>query len=196
MKQLCAPIALAASGDWAQYRSDVAHSGLNASENTIAPYNVDALGIDWTGPGIGSAYTSSPAVANGVIYIGGMDSKLHAYAVGCGTNGNSCASCDPDGDGRSNLQEYLAGTDPTNNASAFRITNIVRTNNDLRITWTMGSGKTNALQQTSGVGGSYSANNFADIFTVTNTVGTVTNYLDPNAATNFPSRYYRIRLVP
>jgi hypothetical protein len=59
----------------------------------------------------------------------------------------------------------------------------------------MGNGKTNALERTAGVGGSFS-NNFAAIFTVTNTVGGVTNYLDIGAATNSPSRYYRIRLVP
>jgi hypothetical protein len=46
------------------------------------------------------------------------------------------------------------------------------------------------------VNGSYSTNNFADIFAVTNTVGTVTNYLDVGGATNSPSRYYRVRLVP
>jgi len=31
---------------------------------------------------------------------------------------------------------------------------------------------------------------------VTNTVSTVTNYLDSGAATNFPARYYRVRLTP
>ena len=39
---------------------------------------------------------------------------------------------------------------------------------------------------------------FSDIFVVTNnaSAGTVTNYLDPGAATNVPARYYRARLVP
>lgn len=106
------------------------------------------------------------------------------------------AGADPDGDGFTNLQEFLAGTDPTNSAAAFRITAIGREGNSLRVTWTMGSGKTNALQRTAGTGGSFSTNNFANIFIVTNTLGTVTNYLDNGAATNRPARYYRIRLVP
>jgi len=37
---------------------------------------------------------------------------------------------------------------------------------------------------------------FAGIFTVTNTTGTTTNYLDIGAATNVPAFYYRVRLVP
>jgi hypothetical protein len=106
------------------------------------------------------------------------------------------AALDSDGDGMSNLQEYLAGTDPTNSASSFRITSVVRTNNDLRITWMMGSGRTNALQRTAGASGSYSTNGFTDIFIVTNTVGTTTNYLDVGGATNKPARFYRVRLVP
>jgi hypothetical protein len=44
--------------------------------------------------------------------------------------------------------------------------------------------------------GGYTPNNFADIFVVTNTVGTVTNYLDIGAGTNWPASYYRVRLVP
>ena len=116
--------------------------------------------------------------------------------TGTSTNAQSCAACDPDGDGMSNLQEYLAGTDPTNSASAFRITGVINTGTDVFITWTMGGGKTNALQVTAGDASGGFTNTFADLFIVTNTVGSVTNYLDIGAATNAPSRFYRVRLVP
>ena len=113
------------------------------------------------------------------------------------SNPAAAPDVDPDGDGFTNLQEFQAGTDPTNSASAFRITAIAQVDTNVLVTWTMGSGKTNALQRTAGEpDGSFSTNNFTDIFTVTNTVGTVTNYLDVGAATNFPSRFYRVRLVP
>jgi hypothetical protein len=97
----------------------------------------------------------------------------------------------------SNLQEYLAGTDPNNSASYFHITAVAKEGNNMLVTWMMGPGKTNALQRTTGDGGgNYNTNNFATIFTATNTVGTVTNYLDVGAGTNVPARYYRVRLVP
>ena len=81
--------------------------------------------------------------------------------------------------------------------ASFRITSIVRSNNNILISWTTGIGQTNALQATAGTSnGSYATNNFANIFSVTNTVTTSTNYTDVGAATNFPSRYYRVRLVP
>ena len=106
------------------------------------------------------------------------------------------ANADPDGDGMSNLQEYLAGTDPTNSASSFRITSLVQTGYDILVTWSSGVGKTNALQAMAGdAGGGYS-DTFSDIFIVTNTVGTTTNHLDIGAVTNFPTRFYRVRLAP
>ncbi len=110
---------------------------------------------------------------------------------------HSQATDDADGDGMSNLQEYLAGTDPTNTASALRIISITRQGSINRVTWMMGSGKTNALQSTAGdANGNYSASGFTDIFSVTNTVGSVTNYPDPFGSTNKPAVYYRVRLVP
>ncbi len=104
------------------------------------------------------------------------------------------ANQDPDGDGMNNLQESLAGTDPTNSTVYFHITSVASTGNDLAVTWMTANGKTNALQAIAS--SYYDTNNYADIFIVTNTVGTTTNYLDPGAATNAPARYYRVRLVP
>jgi hypothetical protein len=74
-------------------------------------------------------------------------------------------------------------------------TAITRETNNIRITWTAYAGKPNALESASGNAGNYT-NNFIAIFTVTNTVGTTTNYLDVGGATNKPARYYRVRLVP
>ena len=116
---------------------------------------------------------------------------------GCLACPQAGAAADYDGDGFSNLQEYLAGTDPTNSASSFQIVSIMVSGIDLWVTWMTGIGKTNALQATVGdASGGYNTNNFTDIFIVTNTIGTVTNYLDVGAATNSPARYYRARLVP
>ncbi len=113
------------------------------------------------------------------------------------TNSPAGATSDPDGDGQNNLAEFLGGTDPTNSMSSFRVISVTVTGNSLRVTWTMGSNKTNTLQATAGdENGGYNTNGFADIFTVTNTVGPVTNYLDDGGATNVPARFYRVRLVP
>jgi hypothetical protein len=83
--------------------------------------------------------------------------------------------------------------------NAFQITSVAREGNNLRITWLMAPGLTNALQATAGgTLGSYTTNGFADIFIVTNNTatGTLTNYLDIGGATNIPSRFYRARLSP
>ena len=123
--------------------------------------------------------------------------RLSRAAIAAMPDGTYTAEDWVDGDGISNLQEFLAGTDPTDSASSFRITSIAQVGTNILVTWMMGSGKTNALQVTTGSpGGSYSSNNFVDIFTVTNTVGSITNYLDIGAATNSPSRYYRVHVVP
>jgi hypothetical protein len=84
-------------------------------------------------------------------------------------------------------------------ASKPSITAITRESDDLRITWTTIAGRTNFVQSTAGdTGGSFS-NNFTDIsspIVVPGSGQVGTNYLDSGGATNFPSRYYRVRLVP
>jgi PKD repeat protein/endonuclease/exonuclease/phosphatase family metal-dependent hydrolase len=112
-------------------------------------------------------------------------------------NPDAAGNVDADGDGMSNMQEFLAGTDPTNSVSALRITSITKEGTNVVVTWMTSAGKTNALQATSGdPGGGFVANGFADLFIVTNTVGTVTNGTDVGGAVIVPARYYRVRLVP
>src|SRR5882724_4485397 len=65
------------------------------------------------------------------------------------TGDNSVANQDADGDGMSNLQEFLTGTDPTDPQSSFRITNISVLSADVVVTWTTQPTKTNQLESNS-----------------------------------------------
>jgi uncharacterized repeat protein (TIGR03803 family) len=86
---------------------------------------------------------------------------------------------------------------PPPTPSDFLITDIARQGNDVLITWTSGMGSTNILQVTPGeADGSYSTNNYVDLSSNIILTGTTTNYLDVGGATNTPSRFYRVLLVP
>jgi T5SS/PEP-CTERM-associated repeat protein len=98
---------------------------------------------------------------------------------------------DNDGDGMNNLQEYQAVTDPTNSVSYFHVTSVNWEGDDVRVTWMTGPSRTNALYRGDSV-----TNITTEIFAVTNTTGTVTNYLDVGAATNVPALFYHVGLVP
>jgi hypothetical protein len=141
--------------------------------------------------------TGGTFVYNGGLVLSAADTDgdgiINSYEIAYGLDPLDPinATRDTDGDGLTDLQEYLAGTDPTNSASAFRITGITPEGNDLRVTWTTAIGRTNALQYSTSIAADY-----ADIFTVTNTAGTVTDYLELGGATNAPARFYRVRLVP
>ena len=76
-----------------------------------------------------------------------------------------------------------------------RITAATREGDDIRVSWmTGGLCKTNVLQRATGTADGSFTNSFADIFTVVGTTGNFTNHLDVGAATNFPARYYRVRV--
>jgi hypothetical protein len=118
---------------------------------------------------------------------------------GCTNCPQAASSADPDGDGVDNQSEFLAGTSPTNNASVFRISTAAPDGNNIVITWTTAGGRTNRVQATAGDPG-YTTNNFADIsdpiMIPANPNDVTTNYVDVGGATNVPSRFYRVRLVP
>jgi len=98
---------------------------------------------------------------------------------------------DPDGDGFSNLEEYLAGTDPTEPGSALRITSIAASGADVVISFTTSSNKLYDVQ--------YNVDSTMPNWSavVTNVAGTggIVQATDPGAA-SLTNRFYRVRLAP
>jgi glycosidase len=60
---------------------------------------------------------------------------------------NSRAGDDADGDGKTNLEEYLAGTNPMDATSTFAITKIILSGSDLQVFWPTVLGKTYQLER-------------------------------------------------
>jgi hypothetical protein len=104
------------------------------------------------------------------------------------------AGADPDHDGVNNLQEYLDGTNPTNAASRFTITSLALTNGNVRVHWSAVGGQHYVLQTNSGLGTAFS--DASPVIAVPGAGETVTNYLDPGAATNSKTHFYRVRIAP
>jgi autotransporter-associated beta strand protein len=117
---------------------------------------------------------------------------------GCTNCPQAAETADPDGDGQNNLAEFLVGTNPTNSASVFHIISIVQDGDDLRVAWIAGGGRTNVVQAANDAGSGFT-NNFSDLgplYIIPGADDVLTNYLDVGGATNTPSRFYRVRLVP
>ncbi len=67
-----------------QFGFDAQHSRFNPYESELSPATVSTLVQAWNAT-TGNAIGSSPAVANGVVYVGSGDHKLYAFkADGCG----------------------------------------------------------------------------------------------------------------
>ncbi|HUJ72670.1 MAG TPA: hypothetical protein VLZ30_10515, partial [Verrucomicrobiae bacterium] len=108
---------------------------------------------------------------------------------------------DPDDDGLINYVEYLAGTDPLDSSDPFRVTAVSVNGSDFHIDWRCltppGSPFAHCLVESSPtVTGAWSS--VSGTLTVpTGDFNIVrTNFVDFGGATNGPSRYYRVRLVP
>ena len=61
--------------DWPQFRFNLCHTGFNPYEFVLSPTTVVNLGPRWHYT-TGFEVASSPAVANGVVYIGSDDNNM------------------------------------------------------------------------------------------------------------------------
>ncbi|MGH9280748.1 MAG: PQQ-binding-like beta-propeller repeat protein, partial [Acidimicrobiales bacterium] len=74
---------VASAADWPEFRADVTNSGVNPAENAIGPSTVGSLAPVWAAP-TGDQVSSSPAVANGTVYVGSDDTRLYAMNAATG----------------------------------------------------------------------------------------------------------------
>lgn len=103
-----------------------------------------------TDQGMFYAVSSDPA-APADFDSDGMSDSWEIQHFGNITNSAGDASEDWDRDGMSDFGEYIAGTDPTNNNSIFKITDILQITTNLVFTWSTITGRYYTVQTTTNI---------------------------------------------
>jgi fibronectin type 3 domain-containing protein len=106
-------------------------------------------------------------------------------------SGNAAASADPDGDGWTNSQEFISGTDPNDSSSVLKVAQMQTSGNDFQISFPSVSGKTYRLER------SDTLLEASWMIVQENIAGTggIVQIADPVAALQ-TRRFYRIVVVP
>jgi hypothetical protein len=134
-------------------------------------------------------YAQTDSIAPGALDTNGLPIAWELTYFGhTGVNPNA----DPDGDGMSNYQEYLAGTDPHNASDNLAITtaDFASDGTNASLTWTSVSTRYYYIQETR----SLSSSNWTDsgLGLIASTgASTVASFTETNA----PKRFYRIEAV-
>ena len=130
--------------------------------------------------------SADSAQASGTTYTTLQRWRLTYFGT-IGNAGTAADTADPDGDGWTNAQEFIAGTDPTNAASTLKISQLQIGGNDFIVSFPTVSGKTYRVERSDTLqAGSWTT--LSD--NITGTGGTV-QVTDPGAATQ-SKRFYRI----
>ena len=103
--------------------TSVAHTYTVAGTNTVTLITSGPVGV-----------STNMRTLNYIIVFTPFQAWQNQY-FGCDSCPQAGASADPDGDGLNNDAEFLAGTSPTSNLSALRITSTVLQSNNVIITW-------------------------------------------------------------
>ena len=126
-----------------------------------------------------------------------------------GGGASAAGTADPDHDGVSNTNEFLAGFNPTNSAAYPHIIAIARQGSDMNVTYLGANGdntytggpasRSNVLEFTTGTASGNYSNNFVstgktNILSGGTGVGVITNMVDTGGAIG-TTRYYRIRVL-
>jgi hypothetical protein len=118
----------------------------------------------------------------------GLDDRFQRQFFAPFTQSNAAPTADPDHDGMNNLQEFIAGTNPTNSASILKIFSITQSSSGATINWISGSNHTYILQSRTNL----SLGSWTNVATVT-TSGTNGQFLDTSAKTGV--HFYKIEAL-
>lgn len=119
--------------------------------------------------------------------------ELRYYGSTTVTTGSAAGSTDSDGDGATDYQESLAGTDPTSPISKLRITSLTLNGSNTTLTWQTVGGRSNVVQSTTNL-----TTGFTDLspaLLIPGTGDVTTSYTHLGGATD-PARFYRVRTTP
>lgn len=115
------------------------------------------------------------------------DSWRLFYFGATATNSSSCATCDPDGDGMSNWQEYIAGTNPTNASSLLVISQLNATSQ--LVVWSSVAGKNYQVLSTGDLTQPFTP--VSGVILATSATTSFTDITPPGA-----HRFYRVQVLP
>ena len=116
---------------------------------------------------------------------GDNDGMPDAYETANGLNAAvNDAAADKDGDGASNLAEYLAGTDPRNGADFFRASSVTKSGNNLILKFRVAAGSNYQIQEST----TLAAGSWRIVFPLKNAISTELEVTVPLAT---GSRFYR-----
>ena len=103
------------SVNWPMFKNQTSRMGFNSLETTIGKDNAQFLTLSWVGVMGDLVDYSSPAVVDGVVYVGSIDGNLYAFdANGCGQS-----SCNPQWVGAMDNQYYTLSSPAVANGTVF-----------------------------------------------------------------------------
>jgi Astacin (Peptidase family M12A) len=117
--------------------------------------------------------------------------RAHFGGTGTTTNSQSCAACDPDHDGLTNYQEFLAGTNPTNAASTLKMGTPAGNGLDIHVNFQSVSGTVYRVSFRDDIAG----NGWTILADQIIGTGGVIQITDSGAA-SLPKRFYRLEVLP
>jgi glucose/arabinose dehydrogenase len=157
-----------------------------------APFNISGFGEDEAGELYVCRHSSTAGQIYRIVWRDsdgdGMADDWEQQYFGSATAASP--SEDADGDGFTNLQEFVAWTDPTRSASALRITAIDRAGADIVVSFTAEPGRRYRLERNTELGGG----GWTFVAETNATSAGVVQLSDPGAA-GLPKRNYRAVLL-